>query len=406
MITKCCTNEIHRFNDEKEYVLLAADILNAVITDERLSLASAKLWQFLYTKARFDKELIVQVEQKYLASCFKKHVRTIARYITELEDFGYIRITPNYGKHGSRIANTYQLSIPESLKASVNLKPNRKKVMLNESRRGVTPPDKIAVVPPDKIVMPNNINKDNTNNNITVVEFFEKENSETGENQSSQPLCSNELKTKEIFHIEQNSKIIANELMDDEQVLPLDKKEIDLINKKITVLQNNLEKANSNIQIAKQNFLTCKEKDEKCKLLRELTEHEGYKHSFQIHLNTLTRQLHDINRSHLQSKQLCQDYEFMLNVNGKRAFSSFEVHRLKKGLLPFFSETQLPKILNEITYAIRFGELEKRQGTQTHLSIQHAISIALKLVREGRWQTPFGLSEFIQTHWAMNEESM
>ncbi|MEO8964678.1 MAG: hypothetical protein ABI370_08405 [Gammaproteobacteria bacterium] len=45
------------------------------------------------------------------------------------------------------------------------------------------------------------------------------------------------------------------------------------------------------------------------------------------------------------------------------------------------------KVFNEIIYAVRFGSLRIAQNGDI-LSITHAVSIALKLLRENRWQTP------------------
>ena len=65
-----------------------------------------------------------------------------------------------------------------------------------------------------------------------------------------------------------------------------------------------------------------------------------------------------------------------------------EIARIKKQTVKLLPASELQeKVSNEIIFAIRFGALTTNQQGDK-LSIAHAVSIAIKLVREKRWDTP------------------
>lgn len=396
MTINCCkTNDIHRYNDEKEYTLLATDILNAVLTDTSLSAGSAKLWQFLYSKGRFEKTLTVQIEQRYLAACFKKHMRTIARYLNELEDSGYIQTTANYSNLGSRLANTYQLTLPGAIKSTLENRPNRRRAEKQE----VAPPDKIALESPDKTVRTNNNIKYNNNNNITVVELssdeFPKSCGDTPNSDissSMQSANSDEGSIKSMFHVEQSDTNDNSKKANQHAQLSLSDED----NSRISKLNKNLEKAKQTLQRLKDEFKCTDNPIRRNELLQAITTHEACHDKFETDLASFMRQIQDKRCREFQTEQVNTNPEYMLEVEGKRSFTPFEFNRLKKALSRHYSDIELPKMINEVAYSIRFGDLEIQQGSNQPLEIHHAISIAIKLVREGRWQKPAGLDEFLK----------
>lgn len=74
-----------------------------------------------------------------------------------------------------------------------------------------------------------------------------------------------------------------------------------------------------------------------------------------------------------------------LNSPGERIICDFEKTRLSKAGVP-------EKIKQEIAFAVRKRGLVRAQAGG-ELSVPHGISIALKLYREKRWQTPAGMAQ-------------
>jgi hypothetical protein len=78
-----------------------------------------------------------------------------------------------------------------------------------------------------------------------------------------------------------------------------------------------------------------------------------------------------------------------LSMTGKRAIDTAQQIRLLNAIK---SSPQHEKIADEIAWSVRFGSLAKgKQGND--LEISHSLSIAIKLVRQGRWCTPANYSQ-------------
>ena len=68
--------------------------------------------------------------------------------------------------------------------------------------------------------------------------------------------------------------------------------------------------------------------------------------------------------------------------------------RLSQALMDLdYQGEERNRLLNEVIYAIRFGSLRIKQGSEKPLPMEHAINIALKLVRAGRWCQPEGVEQ-------------
>ena len=195
--------------------------------------------------------------------------------------------------------------------------------------------------------------------------------------------------TQEIFPIEEEKIIDVDAKENQETRLP------EHVNK----LETELDHLKLNIKNLKQRFNES-DSTEKNAVFIQLLELETKHDTFQVAYEN-QKQLHLKQQQQLtQITNIVSNPDYFLNQTGERAFTSFEIARLKKGLSGLCNPAQLPRLLNEISYAVRFGELQKEHRTKKSLSIQHAISIALKLVREKRWQTPRGLASIMEENVA------
>lgn len=91
--------------------------------------------------------------------------------------------------------------------------------------------------------------------------------------------------------------------------------------------------------------------------------------------------------THESSVEKPKDY---LNMQGDRAFSEDEKNDLLAKLDKLVPRVNRDLLANEIAYAVRFGALRKSAKTQDELSIERALHIALKLIRQNKWTTPQG----------------
>jgi hypothetical protein len=108
----------------------------------------------------------------------------------------------------------------------------------------------------------------------------------------------------------------------------------------------------------------------------------------QIELEKLEKQVVSNHVKYTQEEMFKGQIDHMLKKPGGIAISLFTFKRLLKILESLgYNGTQLSWLVNEIIFEVKFGNL-KRNKTGEPLSADHAINIALKLVREKRWATP------------------
>ena len=106
----------------------------------------------------------------------------------------------------------------------------------------------------------------------------------------------------------------------------------------------------------------------------------------------LEKKLQQVESTLARENKLTKDKQYISKLEGKRVISPFAFKYLEKNLSAFHSDSfHIAKLLNEIIYEVRFGSLRFSKTTGAEILIQHAINIALKLIREGRWQTPADL---------------
>ena len=107
-----------------------------------------------------------------------------------------------------------------------------------------------------------------------------------------------------------------------------------------------------------------------------------------------------INQKHrIQLQALQEDHNWINSQPGDRQLKKFQFNRLQKALSSLgYIGKSLTRLINEVISEIRFGSLCRQQNTSEALNIDYAINIAVKLVREQRWQCPTGLKKLLFSH--------
>jgi len=129
-------------------------------------------------------------------------------------------------------------------------------------------------------------------------------------------------------------------------------------------------------------------------LAKELLEKASKCGSEKLHLEVkidyLEKELGKQKQKEEQKMAVHTDENYLANKKGKRPMGTGLVWWIKKQL--YKSGVAVNKIaitLNEIVHSVRFGSLSHTKYLiQDEMPIMKSINIALKLVREGKWQSP------------------
>lgn len=346
MATSVCTAEdIFQLNKTKEYTLTATLLLEHLLVDNRLVGHSAKLWQILFNKSRFREDLSVRLSCAYLAELMGKSIKTIRRYLHNLEKFGYLEVKHHFLNSGGQSTSTYFVRFPKETVSKLKTETDRQK---NPNEL-----DKTDQPPLDTNDQRNSINSCYINNK-PVVDKNEKEKSEQTNSPPILPSVESNTSSSEVNNLNTQLQEAQTELNNLHQQEKDDNfySKIRKQSEKITAIEQAIEKS----------------------------QHDQSKPSKKVELK--------------QSSYT--------NPSGERALTTFQLNRLKKELVKYANQDKtLDVLLNEVCYSVRFGSLRKGLGSSQLLAINHAINIALKLLREGRWETP---AEFKQPLMAFGKQ--
>lgn len=123
--------------------------------------------------------------------------------------------------------------------------------------------------------------------------------------------------------------------------------------------------------------------------MRKNAKLEAQLHLARIALERSHKEIQDTQSEMETTHKVINDSSFMLSKAGDRPLSQLTFKRLVKSLCCYgYKGNALNGLTNEIVFEIRFGSLMKCNRTKDALSIDNAVNIALKLVREKRWTTP------------------
>jgi hypothetical protein len=114
----------------------------------------------------------------------------------------------------------------------------------------------------------------------------------------------------------------------------------------------------------------------------------------QLHVATLAleqrkKQIQAAAETKQNQMKINSDTQLMFQKSGDRPVSPFTFKRLVESLKSYgYSDNTLNCLTNEIIFEARFGSLANCNKSKSPLSLDNAINIGLKLVREKRWSTP------------------
>jgi hypothetical protein len=348
----CKAEDIHHLNQTKEYTLTATSILENVLTNPNLNAHSNRLWQILFNMAKFDPELSVSTSVNHLAKILNKSARTIHRYISILKKNGYLTVANNFNHANGQEINTYFVRIPKQVNDVVIHIKDRKN--LSESAKIVANPvepshkqkdaDIFDTRGDDKNVVQINNNINNiikNNNNVVVVNDYSKQ---------------------------EESKLLLTAQLDEKQ--------------------NTLEQLILAAKKTEAEWLNCNDQNLMFDKHKQFSESYAAVEQCKIEISVLQKRLEKLTINNQFQTEIQQNKELFLSKSGPRVLSEFDTQRLVSGLEKLVDKSRLSAVVNELVHAIRFGNLTKCRNHQKDLSIKHAINIGLKLVREGRWETP------------------
>ncbi len=363
----CDASDIKQLNETKRYTLIASDILNKVLTDDRLISPAAKLWHFLYSKATLNSDMQVSIAYSQLAKSFDKSTRTIIRYIASLKQFGYIEVVNNYTNHGQTI-NTLYIKLPFAFIKDLKSNKDRAK--------------KIKVVKDTKTNVQSTYIED-TNNCETNQSF----NSDTVKEHENTALDSSKINEETI------QANIINEIIEDnlnnESTLDTLYNSFDSSKFSISELYDSI-RYHSALESTKEilkNNSKCFSSDNYViagndKVVTHINTSNRYLLNNSSQLTNIPMSLRNIN-----SKQNSQFVIF--NNQVKRKIPEIQKDRIseKLELLGYYGNANTT-ITDQIIFSVEKESLSSKP-------INHAINIALKLVKTKRWTTPCGLRKQI-----------
>lgn len=406
----CLPEDIFEVNKNKEYTLISTDLLESVLTDTRLNAQTTKLWQILFNKARYNPSFEVKISYSYLAKKLGKSTRTIARYVDALQNTGYLIVSHNFDNNGGQRPSTLSVRVPSTSieqtnkrKDRVNKKHSINNVLLLNEKECEKIEDKVTKEHPVNVTKLNNeptsisvlcetiCNRDNS----TVIDFQ----SDNKEIESSIINTDVTPSNQEISSMEINGQDRNDREWYDSNVIQKDNNKKEINNNNIVVSfspnENKIKKIRQDIQILEQrliegdkNLLPIQDHILRYDQMRKNMEMEA---SLRLAYIALERVKNEIIKNEKKDKVLSDldNPRFMLDKEGERIIPIFTFKRLVKSLKCYgYSGNMLNTLINEIIFEVRFGSLINSNKAKTTLSVDNAINIGLKLVREKKWSTP------------------
>lgn len=405
----CSSQDFLEVNQSKEYTLIATTILESVLTDTRLNAQSIKLWQLLFNQARYNPNFDIKISYSYLSKKLGKSTRTISRYVETLQNAGYLIITHNFDKNGGQRPNTISVRVPKfSIQHAKQKKDRHHKNnsnsnvllinsgnkafdLLEVSNDGLCE-DKTTLTEESISCLMNNV-LHGTNNINTSNILIEKDKNNNDELNFSQETILTDLSLTSV----DRDKIVMggydiNDIQKDNN-----KKDLNNNNKTVVVshhtklhtLQNTINQIQNDLSEGNNKLLYLKDHTLMYNQIRKNSELEASLHLSKIALERLQKEMDETKRDLEITNNMINDNGYMVTKIGARSITKTAFKRLVKILKMYgYQGANLNRLINEIVYEIRFGSLINCNKTKRILSIDNAVNIALKLVREHRWSTP------------------
>jgi hypothetical protein len=405
----CLPQDILEVNKSKEYTLIATDLLESVLTDPNLNAQTTKLWQILFNLARYNANFEIKVSYSYLAKKLGKSARTISRYIESLQNTGYIIIKHNFDKRGAQRPSTLSVRVPQLSIDQARNKKNRstknysatnESLIKNNIERPEFTEDTISIanscaISQEPAELKNVIretfqghsdiqeNHHNTPDINSADHGLLNQTQENLDNPSYSLLAKTDrgeydtsVIQKDIIEkeINNNNNSVVSFLQEKEQVT--------ILKDKIEHLEQQLVKGNQQQTDITDHSLLYDQ-------IKKNSQIEAALHLARIALEKAQRTIQDQTKQQTTKSELTNNLNLMLEKTGERRLSTFTFKRLIKSLMTYgYSGNTLNMLVNEIVFEARFGSLINCNKTKNTLSLDKAINIGLKLVREKRWCTP------------------
>ncbi len=407
----------------KEYRLFPRAVLRYLRHDQTITDAAKLCWQALFELAFFDSNWSITVSKSELAQELNKSPSTIARLLNQLEQADYIK------RHHRIEDNAWQAScidvrLPQAALAQLSSAQDRKKPTHSEHNPNVAlNPDDQNINDTDVLLQDDGVNQDNDAQNSTC-EVLLGMPAPSNPDASGYPEDATLVDAATVSVAAQETSSPHNESL----VIPSPNLQQGLSTNETRKNNNKFNKINTTTEPVVVNFITSKntEWDE------TLSDSETQMQQYQTQIQALNAQLRtpqpndakwallkqlallegalaDAKQQQVTAKQqkqkahaetqrlanLTSNRHFCQQLSGPRPVSDFQLRRIEKSL----QDAAIPssdriRVLNEIVFEIRFGSLTHQRDTQRPLTTNHAINIALKLVREGRWQVPVPLTQY------------
>ncbi len=431
----CLPKDIIEINKSKEYTLISTHLLESVLTDNKLNAQTTKLWQILFSKARYNENLEIKISYAYLAKKLGRSARTISRYIDTLINAGYLVVKHNFDKNGGQRPNTISVRVPDNIIQQVRQNKDRytkndcnsNNTVVNYNHEEPLTSDKYenrlaATETKTKTTAQNvlcetsitssmsdgdNIHpkeplqsslipqeqKNKANDNIIANPTFEIRSPST--NQIINPTYDNIDRGGDDIngiHKDNNKKDINN---NNNIVVVSDSKNSSSINTPIMLLEQKIKTLRQQLTIKNEQIGKLKDHQLRYEQIRKATEIEGELNVTRFILERTKKQIETSFLENLNQSKISDDPMYMFKKLGERSLTLFTFKRLVKLLEALgYGGNTLNYLINEIVFEARFGSLTKCNKSQMPLDLNNAINIAIKLVREKRWTTPKLFKEY------------
>jgi len=387
----CEAKDILEVNASKEYTLICSNLLQRVLTDNALNAGAVKLWQILFNKSKFDKNLEVRISYNRLAEIMNKSIRTIYRHIGTLKDCGYLLIQSNYSPNKSQEVNTFMVRFPKSIIDETKKQKDRQTPL------------------PEKVIR--EVIENTSSVSQTYAEEHTKENKQTAHGDT---LCKNDKNVRggadkddiqyntisEDININNNnrSSIAVNEptktfVVDNAK--NSEKEEVVLDELKQTIAEQKLvlHQCRENRDRINKQWANAMQSGYDATIMKKIQSSYALADTKYIQEKTKLDMLLQQFEKHQGKEEklitIATNKTYMLEKSGERIVSISIFKRLIRALeMLGYDEKKQSILANEIIFSVRFGNLIKSTKDNKPLPVGFAVSIATKLVREGRWTTP------------------
>lgn len=373
----CEAHDILELNETKEYTLTSTFLVEQILTIQLNSNAS-KLWQLLYTRSRFNKNLEITISFKELAELLSRSTRSIHRYVDELVNKGFLVIHNNFYANGGKSVNTFLVRFPKNIIEKGKQQKTRITKTPNESERLTNETSSLTTFHTSSSV--------DTNDNNEVE-------AKSGEANLRRTRTLTHINDKSVIRSNDNTVIFYNNINNNtnNNVVSLNSKNQEQAN--LLDLKNQLLFTTNLCKQAEHEWVSEKDPVKKYILFKKFSTLDATCIIKQNQIDSLNETIRINSIVSSIKVELNTSAHFINNLKGGRQLP----HKLVVSIESHVKKLQLlhnhNMIVNEVIYEIRFGTLVYGIHDKNELDILHATNIAIKLIKESKWRTPVAFFE-------------